>query len=166
MKQPLKRREFLIRGSRAGIACCALLMGANRLAFGKTKTPPSDDPIDLKTLCYCGYKCPADCKFLEASVKNDTELKKEVYANWKIKEQYGLDFDPEKIFCYGCKNKEKPEGVLLQNCTVRQCAISKGYEACVECKELVACDKKLWNRFPEFKNQVIEMQKQYFGQKS
>jgi hypothetical protein len=161
MKQSIKRRDFLIKGSQAGIACCALLLGARGLAFGNGRQYLSDEPIDLKKLNYCGYKCPTDCKFLEASLKNDMELKKQVYQNWKIKEKYNIDFDTEKIFCFGCKNAEKPVGVVLKNCAVRQCAISKGIESCVECKELVECKKELWDQFPDFKKQVIEMQKKY-----
>jgi hypothetical protein len=164
MAQSLKRREFLIKGSQAGIACCALLMGAHRFAYGNKMQSIADDLIDPKTLNYCGYKCPADCKFLLASVKNDSELKKQVYQNWKIKEKYNIDFDPEKIFCFGCKNKEKAEGVVLKNCTVRQCAISKGFDCCIECKELNECKKDLWTQFPDFKQQVIEMQKKYLSQ--
>lgn len=161
MVKNLKRREFLIKGSQAGIACCALLMGANKLAFGAGFRQNGDVPIDPKTLNYCGYKCPDDCKFLQASLKNDTELKKEAYQIWKIKEKYNIDFDPEKIFCYGCKNKEKPEGVVLTNCTVRQCAISKKLDGCIECGELADCRKELWSQFPDFKLIVIEMQKKY-----
>jgi hypothetical protein len=166
MKQPLKRREFLIKGSQAGIACCAMLIGAQRLAYGGSMGLKADKSIDPKSLTYCGYICPADCKFLQASVKNDAELKKQVYQDWKIKEKYNIDFDAEKIFCFGCKNKEKPEGVLLTNCTVRQCAMAKGFECCLECKELTECDKALWSHYPDFKKQVIEMQKKYFAEQA
>jgi len=161
MIKSLKRREFLIKGSRAGIACCAMFMGAQRLTYGNRMQLKDDGPIDPKALNYCGYKCPADCKFLQASVKNDSELKKQAYQTWKIKEKYNIDFDPETSFCFGCKNKEKAEGVVLKNCTVRQCAISKGIDCCIECKELNECKKDLWSQFPDFKQQVIQMQKQY-----
>ena len=161
MPKQLKRREFLIKGSCAGIACCAMLMSPKGLLAGKTLRLSDDEPVDPKILNYCGYKCPADCQFLLASVKNDTELKKEVYRLWKIKEKYNIDFDPETIFCFGCKNNEKPEGVVLVNCTVRKCAISKGFDCCIECSELGECQKELWSQFPDFKLQVIEMQKKY-----
>ena len=96
-----------------------------------------------------------------ASVKNDPELKKEAYTIWKIKEKYNIDFDPETIFCYGCKNTEKPEGVVLKNCTVRKCVLSKGLNCCIECSELSGCTKELWSQFPDFRQYVIEMQKKY-----
>ncbi len=162
MKTKINRRNFLIRGSQAGLACCVLLSGKNLLA-GKNFIMQQDDKKipNPKDLCYCGYKCPPDCKFLKASIKNDVELKKEAYKEWKIKEQYNIDFDPEKIFCFGCKNKENEEGVVLKKCTVRSCAISKGIECCIECNELVDCEKDLWTRFPNFKKMVIDMQKKY-----
>jgi hypothetical protein len=117
--------------------------------------------IDPKKLMYCGYKCPEECKFLKASLENDIDMKKEAYEQWKIKERFNVDFDAEKIFCYGCKNTEKPDGVVLANCTVRSCVISKEYDCCIECLELVDCDKDLWTRFPDFKKHVIELQKKY-----
>jgi hypothetical protein len=166
MNALIKRREFLTKGSRAGVACCAMFLGAHRFAQGNSMQFKADEPIDPKALNYCGYKCPADCTFLQASLKNDSELKKKAYQQWKIKEKYNIDFDPEKIYCFGCKNQEKPEGVVLNNCTVRQCAISKGLDCCVECKELTDCKKELWSQFPDFKQQVIQMQKQYFAEKA
>jgi hypothetical protein len=165
MSKNLKRREFLIRGSCAGLACCAFMMGAKGLSFSHMLFPAKDDPIDPNVLNYCGYQCPSDCKFLQASLKNDIELKKEAYKLWKIKEKYNVDFDPEVIFCYGCKNKEKPEGIVTSRCTVRKCAISKGFECCIECPELTGCNKELWSQFPDFKLQVIEMQKKYKAEK-
>lgn len=165
MPTSIKRREFLIKGSQAGFACCAMLMGANRLAQGKSVLFRAGEPIDPKSLNYCGYKCPADCTFLQASLKNDAELKKQAYGQWKIKEKYNIDFNPEIIFCFGCKNREKPEGVVLKNCTVRQCAIAKGLDCCVECSELTECKKALWSQFPDFKQEVIKMQQQYFAEK-
>jgi hypothetical protein len=162
----LKRREFLIQSSRAGIACCAVLMGASRLAHGNSMPLKAGEPIDPKSLNYCGYKCPADCTFLLASQKNDPELKKKAYEQWKIKEKYNVDFDPEKIYCFGCKNREKPEGLVLTNCTVRQCVISKNLDCCVECRDLDGCKKELWDQFPDFKKIVVEMQKQYFTQQA
>jgi hypothetical protein len=161
MTKQIKRREFLIKGSCAGIACCALLMNAKTLALGSWPKPADEEPVDPKVLNYCGYACPADCKFLVASQKNDPELKKEAYTIWKIKEKYNIDFDPETIFCFGCKNTEKPEGVVLKNCTVRTCARSKGLDCCIECGELKECTKELWSQFPDFRLAVIEMQKKY-----
>jgi len=124
-----------------------------------------DEIPDPKKLSYCGYKCPADCQFLKGSIENNVELKKEAYELWKIKERFNVDFDPDKIFCFGCKTTDKPEGIVLVNCTVRSCVISKGFDCCIECAELVDCEKELWDRFLKFKEQVIEMQQKYFDAK-
>jgi hypothetical protein len=72
-----------------------------------------------------------------------------------------MEFNADELYCFGCKNSEKPEGIVLKNCTVRSCAIEKKIESCIECDELVACDKELWERFPDFKKMVIEMQQKY-----
>lgn len=118
---------------------------------------PEDKIPDPKKLNFCAYTCPENYQFLEASVKNDTELKKKAFETWKIKERYNVDFDPKTSFCFGCKNKDKPVGVVMSNCTVRACAIEKKHDACIQCKELTTCDEGLWTRFPEFHKSVIKM---------
>jgi hypothetical protein len=165
MKPKLNRREFLAKCSQAGIGVCALMLSPQLMAMNNF-TPGNDDEIpDPKKLNYCGYKCPDDCKFLKASIANDPELKKEAYEIWKIKEKYDIDFDAEKIFCFGCKVDDKPIGVTAENCTVRQCAISKNFDCCIECPTLTDCDKGLWTQFPDFKKSVIEMQVKYLESK-
>lgn len=168
MKNKFNRRNFIFKGAQACIGTCALMAFNSGLSMGNSyKFFSTDDPIDPKKLNYCGYKCPTDCKFLNGSVNNNIELKKEAYELWKIKERFGVEFDPEKIFCFGCKTSDKPEGIVLKNCTVRSCSIEKGYDCCIECEELSACQKELWERFPDFKKYVIEMQGKYLaGQKS
>jgi len=161
MKPKLNRRDFIARCSIAGLTGCGLMISSKLSAFDHYNGFSSSQAIDPKELCYCGYKCPDDCQFLKGSVENNVELKKEAYDLWKIKERFDIEFDADKIFCYGCKAKDKPEGIILVNCTVRSCVISKGYDCCIECLELEDCDKDLWSRFPEFKKQVIEMQKKY-----
>ena len=158
MKNQLPRRVFLKTGA---LACCTLFFesktGArNCFSFTKDTVP---DPLKMN---YCGYKCPEDCKFLEASVKDDPALKKEAYEIWEMKERFGVElFEAEKIFCFGCKTKDKPVGLRLQKCEVRECAISKEYNACIECNELSTCVKDLWKKFPEFHQSVVKLQTIY-----
>lgn len=159
MKVKSNRRTF-IKGS--AIFGCTVLVSGKLLAF----TFPENEIPNPKELNYCGYTCPKDCQFLEASIKNDAELKKKAYETWHIKERYNVDFDAEKTFCFGCKNKEKPIGVVMSNCTVRQCAVDKKLDACIECKELKTCQKDLWTRFPDFHKTVIKMQVSYFENRS
>ncbi|WP_319228970.1 DUF3795 domain-containing protein [Draconibacterium orientale] len=156
MTNQSNRRQFIRNSSVTG---CAILLSGKLSAF----TFPQDELPNPKKLNYCGYTCPADCQFLEASEKNDVELKKKVYAEWQIEEQYGIAFDAEKIFCFGCKNSDKPAGVLLNNCKVRGCAIDKQYDSCIQCKQLIDCDKNLWKRFSDFHKSVIAMQEKYLA---
>jgi hypothetical protein len=121
----------------------------------------ADEPIDPKQRTYCGYICPDDCTFRRGTLANDLALKQEAWKEWKIEERFGLVFNQEQAICYGCKELEKPEGVVLQRCDVRACARDKELDCCIECDELTTCDRDLWRRFPKFKQQVIEMQEQY-----
>lgn len=167
MKTSLNRRNFIINGAKVCIGTCALLAFNTSFASNTKKNwLTNDEPIDPKKLNYCGYQCPADCLFLKGSMENNNELKMQAYELWKIKDRFGVEFDSEKIFCFGCKTKEKPEGIVLRNCTVRSCAMEKGIESCVECRELESCQKELWDRFPDFKKMVLEMQVKYFETQS
>jgi len=163
MKTELKRREFILKGCKAGIACCALLYGAKANALEGLRSFQRSDIPDPKKLNYCGYTCPADCKMKKATLENNTALKKEAYDDWRIEKKYGLSFDPEKIFCFGCKVPDKPLGLVVEKCTVRSCAIDKGYECCIQCDQLPVCDKEIWKTFPDFHKMVIEMQKKFLA---
>lgn len=162
MTNSSNRRNFIKGGFAAG---CALMLyknlSANIFNYLQENVP------DPKKLNYCGYTCPKDCKFLIASEKNDPTLKKEAYEIWEMKERFGVtEFDADKIFCFGCKTKDKPVGIRLQKCDVRNCAIDKKLESCIECKELTSCEKDLWTKFPDFKKSVIQMQTKYKSSKS
>lgn len=155
MEYRFNRRKFVTDGAFAG---CALLVSGKLNALDILSHLQNEVPHPKK-INYCGYTCPQDCKFLEASIKNDVVLKKEAYEIWEMKERFGVaEFDAEKIFCFGCKNPDKPVGIRLQKCDVRNCAIDKKLDSCIECKELTTCEKDLWKKFPDFKNAVIEMQ--------
>ncbi len=156
------RREFLKTGTQVCLGCCVMFATSNLKALNHLF--PEGENIDPAKLNYCGYTCPEECEFKIASVKNDTELKKEAFTAWGIEERYGIKFEADKVFCFGCKNPDQPEGVVLTNCTVRSCTIDKGFDCCIECKDLPDCDKDLWSRFPKFKQQVVEMQKTYLNQ--
>jgi hypothetical protein len=162
MKTTFNRRDFLKKSSIAGIACCGLLYHSDNSTARSLNTLLDDkETPDPKKLNYCGYQCPADCRFLKATKENNTELKKQAYTDWKIKEKYGVEFDPETAICWSCKAQDKPEGIVIKQCSVRKCAIEKGYDCCIQCKDLTECKKPLWDNFPDFKKTVIEMQKKY-----
>jgi hypothetical protein len=157
MKSNLNRRDFIIKST---CASCIFFSGF-KLSGSNSMPPSTEDKPDPEKLNYCGYQCPDDCQFLKGTLQNDTALKKKAYKSWQIKKRFGAKFSAENIYCYGCKTKDKPEGIVLVHCTVRSCAISKNLKCCIECRELSECNKDLWQRFPEFKETVIEMQKQY-----
>lgn len=159
MSSKLPRRDFLRKTSVACAGSCFLLSGKDLSALSFQ----GEELIDPERLCYCSYSCPKDCSFLEASLKNDAELKKAAFEEWGLAERYGMVFDAEKIFCFKCKPGDKPEGPVLTNCTVRSCAIEKGYRACIECSQLAECDKDLWTRFPKFHEEVIKMQDKFWA---
>lgn len=158
----MNRRDFISKTTKTCIGCCALMSSPSLLAHAFQ----NNEKIDPQKLNYCSYQCPEKCPWLCGSNNNDIELKKKGYADWKIKERMGLEFNAESMYCFGCKNEDKPEGFLLKKCTVRTCAKEKGYEACIECEELSDCDKELWDRFPSFKEAVIELQKKYQEQQA
>lgn len=162
MKNQLSRRLMMKTGS---MACCTLLLKGNLFAVSNFSFPADEAPDPLK-MNYCGHKCPENCKFLEASVKNDPVLKKEAYEIWEMKERFGVEtFEADKIFCFGCKTKDKPVGIRLQKCDVRVCAISKNHDACIECSSLSTCEKDLWKKFPEFHQSVVNLQTTYLESK-
>lgn len=154
MKKELKRRDFINTCFKAGVTCCAL-------SYSTTLTGQDVKP-DPANLEYCGYKCPPDCPLKKGTLENNTELKKKAYEAFEFKKKYNIEFDPEKVFCYGCKiSRDKPLSMPVKACTVRKCVIEKGKESCIQCDGLTTCDKELWVKFPKFKETVIEMQKKY-----
>jgi hypothetical protein len=159
MKKDIKRRDFVGTCLKAGVACCALSYGANLSAFNPTGK--QDKKPDPKNLEYCGYKCPAECTLKKSTLENNLELKKKAYVDFKFKEKFGVEFDADKVFCYGCKQYDKPLGLPVTTCTVRKCVIEKGYDCCIQCDGLTACNKELWTNFPKFKDAIVEMQKKY-----
>jgi len=163
MKTSLKRREFILKSCKAGMAGCALLYSAKLFGAGNLKYFAGEGVPDPKKLNYCGYTCSPECKMMKATVENSIELKKEAYKDWRIEEKYGIAFDPEKITCYGCKVSDDKVGWIASQCTVRNCVIEKGYECCIQCTGLLSCDKELWKNFPDFHKHMIELQKQFIA---
>lgn len=154
----IDRRAFVSTSARVGASVCGLCMCSRLPVFAGAG---EDERIDLTRLDFCGYQCPSDCVFLQATLTDDDGLKRRAWKTWEIEARFGLEFDPEQAFCYGCKAFGKPRGLVQTRCTVRRCAIDRGLESCVDCDDLADCDRELWRRFPEFKQQVVEMQRRY-----
>ena len=152
------RREFLIKSSKVGLACGALSFCLRHRLSAEESENPVPDP---KKLNYCGYTCPDDCPMKLAGESGDVEQKRKAYEMWHLKERYGLEFEPDQIFCNGCKTDKEDLGAAVSHCPIRKCAIEKEFDCCIECDELVSCEKGALKLFPEFHKMVIEMQKQY-----
>ena len=157
----LDRRSFLRTGATFCGACACTGFSAFAMGDDDAVNPQLIDP---EKLSYCGYTCPEDCKLLKATVANDEQLKREAFDAWKIQERFGIEFDPKTAICYGCKSLDKPEGVVIGRCDVRACAEEKQHASCIQCGELTGCDKDLWRRFPEFKQQVVGMRERFLAQ--
>ncbi len=163
-RNDLDRRDFLVAGSRAGIALCGACLCPVFPTFADATKGQPTAALDPKELNFCGYTCPGDCKFKLGTLEDDEQLKRQAFEAWKIEERYDIAFNPETAICHGCKAPGKPEGVVVGNCTVRACASEKKLECCIECPDLGGCDKDLWRRFPDFKKQVDEMRVRYLTQ--
>ncbi len=164
METDQSRRIFLEQFVKIGLYCPVLLLwNKNLLAQDSTvnKDEAAGEVIDFKKYSYCGIQCESQCELFKATKGNNTELKKKVYEAWKMKEEFGIEFDPEKVSCYTCKPGDRPLKPGMKECTVRNCAIEKGAESCIQCGKLKSCDKEFWRTWPELYKHVIGLQKQY-----
>jgi hypothetical protein len=152
MEPPQSRRLFLKQCANLGATCCVLLAWGRQLPADEGPENRKDQerkPVDLKELSYCGIPCLRACALYKATLDNDVETKKLVYEQWEMKKNEGIEFDPDKIFCYTCKPGDKPKKIGMDKCAVRNCAMANGVESCVQCKHLVACDKEFWKLWPK-----------------
>jgi hypothetical protein len=165
MNQKQSRRNFLEQCAKCGGACCALLaLGPISKA---QETGPAQKPIDVTALSYCGIPpayCEKLCELFKATRENDVELKKAVYEKWEMAKRFGIQFEADKIFCYGCKPGDKPLKVGMAECEVRTCPISHGLESCVQCGGLASCGKDFWKQWPVAYGQIKQIQARYKAQ--
>ena len=154
MRDKQDRREFIEHGMIACSVFCGML-ALGRIAPGadkkREKQGQAPKPLDLKSLSYCGIPkayCEQQCELFKATRDNDAKLKKTVYDQWEMKKKFAVDFDPDKIFCFGCKPGDKPLKVGMAECPVRACPLANGLESCVQCLDLAACDKAFWKEWP------------------
>jgi len=160
------RRRFLKYCSQLGLACFSIFLGRKKL-FALTGDEQKKVPvqaINLKARSYCGIACESECELFKATRANNVELKKKVYDDWKWKETFGVEFDPDQVFCYNCKPENGILKLGMAECEVRQCAIANGIESCIQCKSLTRCDKEFWKGWSGFYTQVKELQQQYAQQ--
>ena len=169
MSNEQNRRSFLGLCAKCGGACSALLaLGRLSRAQGSgTSSGQAQKPLDLKVLCYCGIPqayCEQQCELFKATRENDVELKRSVHDRWEMKKKFGIDFDPDTIFCYGCKPGDKPLKAGMAECPVRACPAANGLESCVQCLDLASCDKAFWKEWPNAFELAKKLQARYAGQ--
>ena len=165
METKPSRRRFLECCAQIGGSCCALFLCNKRLFVSEGKgDEKKTDALDLKKLAYCGARCDEGCELFQATQKNDEALKKKIYEQWNWKERFQVEFDPEKVVCWGCKPVNRTLKIGMAACDIRNCAIENGMEACVQCKNLTACETTSWKKWTEFYKQVKKMQERYSSQ--
>lgn len=160
MQAPLPRRAFLQLCGQFGMACCCGC-GLARAAV-ETKPAPGKSP-DLKSRAHCGLRCNDRCQLFKATADKDTAAKEKIFWVWGWPEKYGMEFDPAKVFCHGCKPGEQPLNIAATRCTVRACSRERGLESCLQCRRLAACDKDLWKNWPKLKLQAEKWQQEYLA---
>ncbi|QRN83943.1 DUF3788 family protein [Chloroflexota bacterium] len=82
-------------------------------------------------LTRCGYRCDLCLAYAENIKVNDQrELLSEGWQ--KI---FGIDLQPEEIYCEGCLTCSSDPILVDKGCPVRPCVISKGIENCAQCDD-------------------------------
>jgi hypothetical protein len=161
------RRRFLKYCTQFGFSCFSLFIWNEHIlakASNENETKKEKESIDLKKRSYCGVPCEYECELFKATKENNIKLKKKVYEKWNWKEKFEIEFDPDKVFCYSCKPKNQIFKLGMENCDVRKCAIENEIESCIQCKNLVLCEKEFWKKWGIFYKHIKECQRQYLTQ--
>ena len=90
-----------------------------------------------KIIACCGLDCAA-CDARIATIANDDELRAQTAEKW-MKQFNASGITLDMINCTGCREP----GVKIshcEQCQIRNCAISKGFQTCAECEKLEICD--------------------------
>jgi hypothetical protein len=146
------RREFLKQGVAIGTSLAIggiCLAGCCSKRCLKSESAAESD-IDFSRIAYCCINCDK-CPLYEATLKSDDEAKKKIAAEWGDDKRE--DFKLEEFYCYGCKDKRSC-GVPGRDCTVRICAVKKGFATCAHCESFEVCDNKFWRDFPQMRDEV------------
>ena len=152
------RREFLKKsittGTGAALGVISFCSGCCSCEQRPEKTAKKE--VDYSRIAYCGIYCDT-CPLYKATIANDDEAKMAVAKEWG--ESTKPDFKPEEYYCYGCKDK-RSRGTVGYHCTVKQCAMKKGYSLCSQCNELETCDEQLWKELPWLREKSIKLRKE------
>jgi hypothetical protein len=155
MSTKKSRRELLKQGVTIGTS---LAIGGIGLAgcckhLCLKSLSKTDSGIDFSRIAYCCINCDT-CALYTATLNNDAEAKKKIAEQWGDAKR--PDFTLEDFYCYGCKDK-RSRGTPGEDCTVRDCAVRKGFATCAQCSVFEDCDEKLWQNFPSTRDGVRSM---------
>jgi hypothetical protein len=152
MSNKKNRRQFLKRSVTVGttLAIGGIgLAGCYKHFCHRAKSAANSD-IDFSRIAYCYIDCD-ECPLYEATINNDNEAKMKIAEKWGDSKK--PDFKLEEFYCYGCKDK-RSRGIPGQDCTVRDCALKKGFATCAQCADFENCDNKLWKNYPNMRDRV------------
>lgn len=86
-------------------------------------------------LTRCGYRCDLCLAYAENIKNNDQRAL--LSEGWR--KIFGIDLQPEEVFCEGCLTCSADPILVDKSCLVRPCVISKGIENCAQCDDY-PCD--------------------------
>jgi hypothetical protein len=135
-------------GSIALAGCC------KKSCLEHKSTVKSD--MDFSRIAYCCIDCDT-CPLYKATINEDNEAKMKVAKEWGEAEK--PNFKLENFYCYGCKD-ERSCGMPGRGCTVRKCAVKKGFATCAQCADFEECEEKLWQSFPQIRDKVRRFKKE------
>lgn len=158
MKTNFKRRDFIKYTAcfcTAFVFGCKLNTNSNNNSVAESKKYKG---YDLKEMSYCCGNCDESCELFKATKYDDLNAKKRLAE--LISKRLNKTFPIEDVFCYGCKNEDKPINTRTMQCTVRKCAKEKRLISCALCNDLPDCDKELWKKWPNSKVRILNIQKE------
>ena len=102
----------------------------------------------------CGIDCE-NCDARIATVRNDDKLRETTADKWRV--MYNSpDITAESINCIGCR-ADGAKIAHCNDCEIRNCTITKGFNTCGDCAELGNCQivSFVIQNVPEAKNNLI-----------
>lgn len=155
MNTDKNRRQFLFRGVAAGTTLALGGLGLTGCCkhFCSRHASIADSDMDFSRIAYCCINCD-QCPLYKATINNDDPAKMEIAEKWGDAKK--PDFKLQEFYCYGCKDK-RSRGMPGENCTVRDCAVKKGFASCAQCGDFESCENTLWQNYPQMRDGVRDL---------
>lgn len=85
----------------------------------------------MKQLIACyGLDCEK-CEGRLTTINDEDRLREKVAKEWGEMNQ--MEFKPERINCMGCRTEGLKTYYCTEECKIRKCVVSKGYDTCGNC---------------------------------